>query len=237
VAGAEQAGLGSAQSPAHALAQQGFLCLPDIVAADECTAIAAALGTSALPRAGSRGLLAAEWCRALAVRLKRHPAMIPLLPQNPLAVQCTLFDKSGGRNWLVAPHQDLSIPVRHRIEAAGCSGWCTKEGITFVQPPAVFLAQCLALRLHLDDCGAGNGPLRVVPGSHRYGRLSAGAAADCLRQHGELACLLPRGGVLMMRPLLLHASSKATSSAPRRVLHFLFGPPVPPLGLRWHHYA
>jgi hypothetical protein len=39
--------------------------------------------------------------------------------------------------------------------------------------------------------------------------------------------------VLVMRPLLLHASSKATSLTPRRVLHFLFGPPSLPLGLEW----
>jgi hypothetical protein len=36
-----------------------------------------------------------------------------------------------------------------------------------------------------------------------------------------------------MRPLLLHASSKATSPVPRRVLHFVFGPPTLPLGLEW----
>jgi hypothetical protein len=36
-----------------------------------------------------------------------------------------------------------------------------------------------------------------------------------------------------MKPLLLHASSKATVPNRRRVLHFLFGPKALPLGLSW----
>jgi hypothetical protein len=40
---------------------------------------------------------------------------------------------------------------------------------------------------------------------------------------------------LLMKPLILHASSKATSGARRRVLHFVYGPKVLPFGLRWQH--
>jgi hypothetical protein len=36
-----------------------------------------------------------------------------------------------------------------------------------------------------------------------------------------------------MRPLLLHASSKAINGPPRRVLHFVFGPSHLPEGFRW----
>jgi hypothetical protein len=36
-----------------------------------------------------------------------------------------------------------------------------------------------------------------------------------------------------MRPLLLHASSKAINPNRRRVLHFLFGSASLPLGLEW----
>ena len=41
--------------------------------------------------------------------------------------------------------------------------------------------------------------------------------------------------MMLMRLLLLHASSKATGASRRRVLHFLFGPPRLPLGLAWAH--
>ena len=41
------------------------------------------------------------------------------------------------------------------------------------------------------------------------------------------------GFAVLMRPLLLHASSKATGASRRRVLHFLFGPRQLLLGLAW----
>lgn len=37
---------------------------------------------------------------------------------------------------------------------------------------------------------------------------------------GEVACVAPRGGVVAMRPLIVHASGKVTGRAPRRVLHW-----------------
>jgi hypothetical protein len=54
------------------------------------------------------------------------------------------------------------------------------------------------------------------------------------QQHGEVHCLADRGGVVVMRPLLLHLSSKARAQSRRRVLHFLFGPSELTCGLRWH---
>jgi len=159
---------------------------------------------------------------------------MPHLPADAVAVQCTLFDKSPERNWLVALHQDLAIPVQERVDAAECSGWSLKEGVLFVQPPTEVLANLVAVRVHVDDCNAENGPIRVVPGSHRQGRLSAAEAESLREERGEMVCTGPRGSVVLMRPLLLHASSKAREASSRRVLHFLFGPATLPFGLRWH---
>jgi ectoine hydroxylase-related dioxygenase (phytanoyl-CoA dioxygenase family) len=155
------------------------------------------------------------------------------LPADSVAVQCTLFDKTPGRNWLVALHQDRSIPVRQRISGAGLSGWSEKEGETFVQPPVELLAQLTAIRLHIDPCPIHSGALRVVPGSHRSGLLSVQEADDFRARTGEVAVTAERGDVLVMKPLLLHASSKASSHARRRVLHFVFGPRSLPMGLQW----
>jgi ectoine hydroxylase-related dioxygenase (phytanoyl-CoA dioxygenase family) len=146
-----------------------------------------------------------------------------------------LFDKTLETNWLVALHQDLSIPVKERVDSPQCLAWSVKEGVTFVQPPSPLLAALIAVRVHLDDCRLDNGPLRVIPGSHRYGRLSSEEAQSHRRANGEVACMASRGAALLMRPLLLHASSKAVADMPRRVLHFLFGPQVLPYGLQWHH--
>jgi hypothetical protein len=50
---------------------------------------------------------------------------------------------------------------------------------------------------------------------------------------GESVVAVNRGGALVMRPLILHASSKASAPKARRVLHFVFGPPQLPFGLEW----
>jgi ectoine hydroxylase-related dioxygenase (phytanoyl-CoA dioxygenase family) len=106
--------------------------------------------------------------------------------------------------------------------------------VLFVQPPATVLDNIVAVRLHLDDSTPSNGPLRVVPGSHRRGRLTSAQVQAVREESGEIVCAVPKGGVLAMRPRLLHASSKAHVSTPRRVLHFVFGTPALPLGLTWH---
>jgi ectoine hydroxylase-related dioxygenase (phytanoyl-CoA dioxygenase family) len=102
-----------------------------------------------------------------------------------------------------------------------------------VQPPITVLERLVAVRVHIDDCPAENGALRVVPHSHMEGRLDPRQVEALRQRHGETVIPVAQGGVLVMRPLLLHASSKATSLNPRRVLHFVFGPPVLPLGLEW----
>ena len=148
-----------------------------------------------------------------------------------MAGQCTLFDKSPEKNWLVALHQDLSIPVKFLVDSPDCSGWSEKEGRVYVQPPISVLEQLVAVRIHLDECPVESGALRVVPGSHLEGPLSRERAEALRSLHDETVVPVARGGALILRPLLLHASSKTTSGTPRRVLHFVFGPPKLPLGL------
>ncbi len=216
---------------------QGFAIVEGVLDGAGCDAAIEALAGVPLDSAGSRRLLDQPWCAALAGRLRNHAAVAPLLPARAAAVQCTLFDKSPERNWLVSLHQDLSIPVHERVEALGLTGWSEKEGVTYVQPPHEVLASLVAVRLHLDDCGADNGPLRVVPRSQALGLISDGMLASRRGEFRAIDCPVPRGGVLAMRPLLLHASSKARSPGHRRVLHFVFGPAHLPLGLRWHWSA
>ncbi len=208
----------------------GYAVVPGIVPADTCTALAGRLNTDG---AGTRELLAQPWCAGLADTLRGHPALAPWLPATHAAIQCTGFDKSAGQNWLVPIHQDLSIPVAERIGHPALQGWSEKEGRLYVQPPRDVLEHLIAVRLHLDDCGETAGPLRVVPGSHRQGRLTQAQMLAERERRGEVACLSKRGGVLLMRPLLLHASSRSTGAPSRRVLHFVFGPRALPLGLRW----
>jgi hypothetical protein len=183
--------------------------------------------------AGTRNLLDLAWCAALAENVHSHPAIAPYVGRSCVAVQCTYFEKSKDRNWLVALHQDLSIPVGARVEHPDLAGWSEKEGSHFVQPPNHVLEQLIAIRLHLDPCAEKDGPLRVVPGSHKFGRLTANAIPVLRERLGETSCIVEQGGALVMKPLLLHASSKARGQGRRRVLHFVFGPPVLPCELTW----
>jgi hypothetical protein len=214
--------------------QNGFAIVPNILGQSDCKALAAYFESTADQRAGTRNLLNEQWCQTLAASLKRHAAIAALLPPNPMAIQCTYFEKSSDKNWLVAFHQDLSIPVQEKISHLMYSGWSEKEGVIYTQPPVEVLDQMVAVRVHLDECGPRNGPLRVISGSHTYGRIMDNEI-DSKKQLGEIVCCVSQGGVLVMRPLLLHASSKASTSSFRRVLHFLFAPATPPEGLRWHH--
>src|SRR5262245_11988826 len=134
---------------------------------------------------------------------------------------------------MVALHQDLAVPLRERRDAPGFSAWSQKDGVPFAHAPDDLLARMLGARVHLDPADAANGALVVVPGSHRHGRLDTAAAQALRERDGEELCTAQVGDVWLLRPLLLHRSAKSSTGQPRRVLHFLFGPPVPAPGLAW----
>lgn len=212
----------------------GFAVLPHILTDAVCAEISSSMA-QIYSGVGCRSLLDFSWCKDLAQTIRHHRVIARSLPHDPVAVQCTYFEKSRDQNWLVPIHQDLSIPVYDKIEHPALTGWSEKDGSQFVQPPEMVLQEMVAVRLHLDECGANDGPLRIVPGSHKAGRLSNEMALATRDNIGEVVCTVAKGGALLLRPLVLHASSKATGHSRRRVLHFVFGPRILPFGLRWQH--
>lgn len=170
--------------------------------------------------------------RAGARHLMKHPAVSVIANDprllaiaseflRPVAVpyRATLFDKSSTRNWLVTWHQDTALPLQERREVPGWGPWSIKSGITYARAPAAALSRLVALRLHFDDSQTNNGPLRVLPGTHAFGVLSETDIERFTREIPPVDCLVPTGGIVAMRPLILHASSKAETDRPRRVLH------------------
>jgi hypothetical protein len=93
------------------------------------------------------------------------------------------------------------------------------------------LARVIALRVHLDACDAENGPLRVIPASHCRGLLTDEEVFRLARAQPAVDCLVPRGGVLAMRPLTVHSSLKAAAAEPRRVLHIEYAESLELLGV------
>ena len=149
-------------------------------------------------------------------------------------MRAILFDKTPVANWKVAFHQDLAIAVAERRAVDGFGPWSIKSGVPHVHAPAALLEGMVSARVHLDDCGLEHGPLRVMPGTHRLGKLTAARIATLRKKCEPITCIAPAGSVLLMRPLLLHASSAATRpSAHRRVLHLEFAAEQLPGGLKW----
>lgn len=141
------------------------------------------------------------------------------LGSGAIPYRATLFDKSGQANWLVVWHQDTALPLEVRFDEIGWGPWSRKAGVHYAHAPTWALSRILALRIHLDASTSSNGPLRVFPRSQAMGVLSDEEIFGYAAAHDPAECLVERGGVLAVRPLVIHSSSKATSGAPRRVLH------------------
>lgn len=199
----------------------GFAIVERVFDHDEIDSISQALNSTPLARsrAGARHAMrnrvVAELARA---RRLLHLARSVLGP-DALPYRATLFEKLPTSNWLVVWHQDTALPLCQRAERAGWGPWSVKDGVIYAHAPMSALNRVLAIRVHLDDSTPSNGPLRVLPGTHRHGVLSDEAISSLTRESEPVECLVPRGGVLAMRPLLVHASSKSRSGAWRRVLH------------------
>ena len=101
----------------------------------------------------------------------------------------------------------------------GWGPWSIKEGVRYAHAPAHALKEVLALRLHIDDSTLENGPLKVLPGTHTQGVFSDDQIHSLSEEIQPVDCIASKGGVVAMRPLLIHASSKSKSDQRRRVLH------------------
>jgi len=203
------------------LEQQGFEIVPDCLQLSDVDAVTVVLDHAPLhrSRAGMRNVLQVEAVHRMAL----EPSILKFarsdLGQQALPFRATLFDKSPDSNWLIVGHQDTALPLRERRDATGWGPWSVKEGVICAHAPADALEQVLAIRIHLDDSTTENGPLRVLPGTHKSGVLSDDAIHDLSLAVPEVVCKVPAGGILLMKPLLVHASSKVLQNKRRRVLH------------------
>jgi hypothetical protein len=153
------------------------------------------------------------------------------------AVRSIFFNKNADHNWLVSWHQDMTICVNQKTELAGYSKWTYKKDVHYVEPPAAVLEAMLTCRIALDDAGAENAALKVIAGSHQSGKLSESQVLDISQTAMHETCAMRAGDMLLMKPLLLHASDKARFATQRRVLHLEFSASKLPPPLHWEEAA
>jgi ectoine hydroxylase-related dioxygenase (phytanoyl-CoA dioxygenase family) len=205
----------------NSLDEQRFEILTNCITPEVIPLIVESLAHSNVTRsrAGMRHALQVPAVRSLAESETLIELAKQVLGPHAFPFRATLFDKSSESNWLVVWHQDTALPLRERRAVAGWGPWSVKEGTICAHAPASALQDILAIRVHLDDCNPDNGSLKVLPGTHHGGVLTDDAIHELAASTSAAECCVRAGGVLAMRPLLVHASSKAQSSARRRVLH------------------
>jgi hypothetical protein len=155
------------------------------------------------------------------------------LPEGASLVRAILFNKSPVSNWYVAWHQDKTVSVSKQFEAEGWRAWSVKEGTLHVQPPLEVLEEMATIRIHLDPTPKENACLKVIPESHKLGLLSAEQIICVVAANEVHYCEANQGAALVMRPHLLHSSSKSTIASNRRVLHVEFSNWQLPSGVCW----
>lgn len=195
--------------------------MPGVLKAHDLGALVTELSDPSIhrSRAGVRHAMRFASVRALATDDRLLGIARRILGNCAVPFKATMFDKSPTANWLVAWHQDTALPLKQRRDTPEWGLWSIKDEVTYAHAPANALGKILALRVHLDNSTSQNGPLRVLPGTHVLGVLTDNAMHELSMKIESVECPVPKGGVLAMRPLIVHASSKSLVEHPRRVLH------------------
>jgi len=154
-----------------------------------------------------------------------------LFGDDYFVVKSIYFDKPEQSNWFVAYHQDLTISVDRKINLDGFGPWTTKQNQFAVQPPIDILENNFTIRIHLDDTNEDNGALKVLPKSHLKGIYRPETVDWTVEK--EVSCNVAKGGVMIMRQLLLHASGRTINNSKRRVIHIEFSNKMLPGDLHW----
>ncbi|MCA6361839.1 MAG: phytanoyl-CoA dioxygenase family protein [Bacteroidetes bacterium] len=206
------------QTHFSAFKNAGFAIINPCVSEPLTNALAACIPCQPVYNSSVRGVQ-----QVFAIRKLLHtvPALKPVLIEAGIAslaqdyfkddvkvIRSIYFNKPDGANWIVPWHQDLTVNLTERHETPGFTGWAEKEGQITAKAPASLLSRILTIRIHLDDCDAENGALKVIPGSHLNGEYRPEQTGNDFYRNA-VCCNVPKGGVMLMHPLLLHSSARS----------------------------
>ena len=156
-----------------------------------------------------------------------------LLGSKPSIVRVIFFDKTPDKNWLVTWHQDKTIALNKKAVVSGWGPWSVKDNTHHVQPSLEVLNQMVTFRLHLDEANENNGCLKVIPRSHELGILSQQELTEAVNNQEPYLCEANEGDLLLMKPHILHSSSKSIKPGHRRVVHVEYSNYQLPENLSW----
>ena len=171
---------------------------------------------------------------AIIFNTKLKALIAELFTSKFFVVKSIYFDKPGTSNWFVSYHQDLTISVDKKIKLDEFGPWTVKQNQFAVQPPLKILQDNFTVRIHLDDTNEENGALKVIPQSHNK-EIYRPETIDWQRET-ESVCCVKKGGIMFMKPLLLHSSCRTTNNKKRRVIHIEFSSILLPEGLQWSEF-
>ncbi|MBI1184902.1 WYL domain-containing protein [bacterium] len=147
--------------------------------------------------------------------------LVNAIDPKAFVVKSIYFDKPAEANCFVPWHQDIPINVKEKLAQEGFEKWTFKNGINSVWPPIEVNHQTFTVRIHLDKTNELNGALKVLPGSHKK-RFTHDEQKLITDNSEAVTCEVEAGGVMLMRPLLLHSSDKSRTQKKRRVIHIEF---------------
>ncbi len=227
-----------------ALQENGFMIVNPIYSLDEIDSLLSVLEEGSQEKTDHSNPHKSPSVFAIRYLFQAIPALVPLvfnqnlktIIQSQLGVdyfvcKSIYFDKPDTANWLVPYHQDLTIAVAKKVQADYFKNWTLKQNQYGVQPPQAILESNVTIRIHLDKTSKANGALKVLNQSHRQGicRLENVETEN----HLETVCEVEQGGIMLMKPLLFHASDKTTNNERRRVIHLEFSKHTLPEGMEW----
>jgi len=213
--------------------RDGALHFGGVLSAAEAASLVARLEPQITGRPGTRLRAEPDVAALLAADGAVGRIAAGLIGPGARPVRAVLFDKSPAANWIVAWHQDRTIPVRLRHETPGFGPWSTKDSVLHVAPPIAVLEGMVTLRLHLDPVDADNAPLVVAKGSHRFGYVPADVAAARASECPHLVCRAEPGDVWAYATPILHMSARSVGDRRRRVLQIDYAAAALPEPLEW----
>ncbi len=223
---------------------EGFSILPGVYSKKEVSSMTELIESKEL---NSTSVLKSKQLFAIRQLLLEIPELKPLIFNDVLKsllrnyengkpyflTKAIYFNKPKSSNWFVGYHQDLTISVSQKKDCSGFINWTSKRGQLGVQPPLEFLENTLTVRIHLDETNESNGALWVIPQSHLHGIIRVSEQSD---KTAEICCNVSSGGIMLMKPLTLHASKKSNGLVNRRVIHLEFCAMPLPENLAWKEF-